>query len=274
MAIGVSTACFYPLETERALRLTAESDADCCEIFLNSLGELRRPFLDELRRIAADGGLRVSALHAGTSFAEPTLFFSDYPRRFEEGRELYRRYGEAANLLGARFLIFHGDKLPSRVEEAVGIERFGLLAEDAAAAGLSLLQENVNRHRSADPAFLRRMRAALGDRARFCFDVKQAVRAGFSPAQVLDAMGDAVRHIHLSDHRGDRTCLLPGRGDFDFAALFDRCRRAGYTGDCMVEVYRDVYRDPQEVFAARRALCALTKPGQGPAEPPNPPPAT
>ncbi len=257
MEIGISTACFYPLETERALRLLADGPTGCCEIFLNCLDELRPAFLNELRRIAADGGLRVTALHAPVSYAEPRLFFSDYPRRLDEGRTLYRRLAAAAAFLGAPYLIFHGDRLPSRVDDDTSVERFGLLAADVAEEGAVLLQENVVDHRAADPAFLRKMRAALGKNARFCFDVKQAVRAGFAPDAVLDAMGDDVRHIHVSDHNARHTCLLPGRGGFSFAALFDRCRAAGFTGDFQIEVYRNAFDRPPELFESLAYLQSL-----------------
>ena len=175
MEIGVSTACFYPMQTEEALALLANGGVACCEIFLNSLGELRQAFIAELANIKNAGGTKVIAVHSGVSFAEPTLFFSDYERRYEEGLELYRRYFAVTAELGAHYFIFHGDRQIGRVSEEIGFERFARLADEASAAGVTLLQENVNAHKSAHPDYIKRMRRALGEKARFCLDLKQAV---------------------------------------------------------------------------------------------------
>ena len=43
--IGASTACFYPLETERALKRVGELGFSTAEVFFNSFSELRGPLL-------------------------------------------------------------------------------------------------------------------------------------------------------------------------------------------------------------------------------------
>ena len=50
MDIGVSTACLYPLETEKALYELAERGVKNVEIFVNSIDELEGQVLVELRK--------------------------------------------------------------------------------------------------------------------------------------------------------------------------------------------------------------------------------
>ncbi len=50
----------------------------------------------------------------------------------------------------------------------------------------------------------------------FTLDVKQANRLGIAPADMLDAMGDRLVHLHLSDFTAADDCLLPGAGCFDY----------------------------------------------------------
>ena len=59
MDIGVSTACLYPLETEKALYELAERGVKNVEIFVNSIDELEGQVLVELRRIIGEYGMNV-----------------------------------------------------------------------------------------------------------------------------------------------------------------------------------------------------------------------
>ena len=85
------------------------------------------------------------------------------------------------------------------------------------------------------------MRDYLGDEVRFVLDLKQAIRAGETVEDMLNAMGEQLCHVHLSDHRPAEDCLPPGQGNFDFSQLFDRLngREADIFG--MIELYRQNY---------------------------------
>ena len=61
--IGVSTACLYPLETEKAFEFLAESGIKNTEIFFNTDSELSPSFVSELKRIADLNGVRVFSVH-------------------------------------------------------------------------------------------------------------------------------------------------------------------------------------------------------------------
>ncbi len=247
MGIGISTACYYPLETELSLEQVGKSGVKVTEIFFNSPRELKPSFLDMLADIRDYYGLRIASVHTFTATADSYLFYSNYQRRFEDGLDYLKKFYNAAAELGAKYVIMHGDKITGKLPDEEVAEHFMLLENEANSFGVHVLQENVNLYRSADPEFIRNLIKNTDGKALFCFDVKQAVRSGHTPDEILDAMGGNVRHVHLSDHSASSDCLLPGKGGFDFSALFDKLNNNGYSGDYVIEVYKDCYNDPAEI---------------------------
>lgn len=108
MQAGASTACFYPLETERALQQVTELGFPFAEVFFNARQELRPAFVRQLAAIARDGGTQVVSVHPFSSFMESSCIFGDYQRRFEDTIDIYKETCHAAALLGAQFVVIHG----------------------------------------------------------------------------------------------------------------------------------------------------------------------
>lgn len=254
MSIGISTASFYPLETENAIELIARNKVPCTEIFFNSARELKSSFSDYILDITKGTNLKITALHPMLSFAEPYMIFSEYMRRFEESQENFRRYFEIAATLGAKFINLHGDRPTGKLPIEEYCERFAILAEIGKPYGVTLCQENVNGYRSADPEFLADMVRILGDDVNFTLDIKQSVRAGYTVPEIMEAMDYKIRHVHISDHSPAGDCLLPTRGNFDFSALMTDLKNHGYNGDYVIEVYQNAYQDHSEIFDAHKAL--------------------
>lgn len=257
MKLGISTACLYPMPAEEAAVFLAGQQTPCLEIFLNAYGETDPSFLKALKGQLDGLGTEVVSVHPFTSILEPMLFFSKYERRLQEGFDLYRRFFAAAALLGAKILVFHGDKLGNWPPEEEAFDRFGELAMIGREYGVTLTQENVVRCRSKDIGFLTRMKAHLGDLAAFTLDAKQARRAGYSPDDYLKSLGSAVRHIHLSDADETHDCLPVGRGTEDLAALFKQLKEMNYQGSVVMELYRENYGEPAELLAGLTAMQQL-----------------
>ena len=108
MDIGVSTACLYPLETEKALYELAERGVKNVEIFVNSIDELEGQVLVELRRIIGEYGMNVISMHPFSSPMETLFLFGDYPRRTEYLIDIYKRYFEVMAEIGADVFVLHG----------------------------------------------------------------------------------------------------------------------------------------------------------------------
>lgn len=248
MKTGISTACLYPLETEKSLELLLQLGFRLFEVFLNAEQELAPAFLKGLREKAKEYGAEFVSVHPYTSSSESLLLFGNYPRRTAEGFALYRRYLEAAAVLGAGYVVIHGQPQGhGKLSDAEYWERFGELSLLGEGLGVSPAQENVRQHRGSVPSFLQGMREALGSRCAFVLDVKQCVMSGFSIEDTARAMGNRLCHIHLSDHTAERPCLLPGEGDFDFEAFRSLLLEPQYKGAVVTEVYRDNFSEPAEL---------------------------
>ena len=74
----------------------------------------------------------------------------------------------------------------------------------------------------------------------------------------IEALGDHLRHIHLSDNFGDLDAhLLPGEGNFDFADAYAALKAANYQGFLSAEIMmfgaNPVPPAPAELLARTRA---------------------
>ena len=257
--IGISTSCFYPLETEKALLFLAQNGVRDVEIFFNAGCETQGELFRTIQKIVRDHEMCVHAVHPYFTFAESNLLFSNYHRRFLDGVELYRRLAEACLGLSCDLLILHGEKEPFRISEELYIERYGTLENTLFESGVRLTQENVVRFRSQNPELLAHMRRDLGDRFRMTFDVKQAVRCGLDPLTLAAEFADSIVHVHLSDHGEEGDCLLPGSGVFPFDRLFSVLRKADFRGDCVVELYRSAFAEPSMLLESYKNLQKFAK---------------
>jgi sugar phosphate isomerase/epimerase len=241
MQIGVSTACYYPLETEKTLELIAETGAKVIEVFVNSASEYSNEYIKDFKKSLKSFGLELYSFHPFTSFAEPYLFFSGYQRRVEDSIEYYRYQFKAAAQMGAKVFNFHGDSIKSHSEDGFYFDLYFKLFEKAKQEGIIFSQENVSRCKSAKPHFLAKMREQLGENIRFTFDVKQANRAGVTPYEIYHVMKGKIANLHISDFDEERDCLLPSYGKFDLKEFLTILVKEGYNGPALIEVYRENY---------------------------------
>jgi len=250
MIAGISTACFYPQHTETALSDLCNIGIESTEIFINSVSELAPGFICGLKKTADDSNVKILSVHPCTSLFETSYFFSEYDRRFDDGMEVYKKFYEAANNLGAKIVVFHGaiQNHSFQLSTDAYCERFGILVEDAKQYGIHLCHENVAYCVGKTPAFFTEILSRLPD-ARFVLDVKQAKRAGASPFDFAEAMDKNLAHIHISDHDDDNSCLLPGAGSFNITNFLSTVSKNGFDGGVIVELYRQNFSDIVEINA-------------------------
>ncbi len=248
MRIGMSSSCLYPELTESAFLRLCNEGVDVCEIFFNASSELEEDFVSLLCGIREEYNIPVVSLHPTMSLAESFMFFSAYDRRYREGMDQYRRYCEIALKLGAKYIVMHGGKPNNVLDNRGYFERFAKISEEVKKCGAVLLQENVNKYRAGNLEVLKEMLEYLGDDVSFCLDVKQSIRGGYSPFDALEALGNKVKHIHISDNTPENDCMLVGKGTFDFKAFFELAEKVGYKGDAIVEVYDNAYTEKSQLF--------------------------
>ena len=254
MKTGISTACFYPFQTDRALLSSLKLPVECCEVFINSPGEFSSEYGDLLRCVSDEYNIPIISVHPFTSAFEPMYFFSEYMRRFTEYLDVYKRYFEFTKNIGADFFILHGAMRGVKIPKEEIFERVGVLSLAAKSEGIQLLQENVMRCVSAEKEYISDMSRYLGDNIAFVLDVKQAALAGYSPAEMFDAMDGKVRHIHISDHNDTNKCMLIGHGSCDFKSFFQKLKRENYGGAAVLELYNHCYETEEQLA---QSICTL-----------------
>ena len=255
--LGISSSCYYPLVTERSFEKLCRAGADCAEIFFNSPSEMEPSFIRELTHMQRAYDVDVLSVHPFMSFAEDFYLFSSYERRFYDILPFYDRFFEVCQALGAHLFVIHGARIPGSADDPLCFERFAALMERGKHYGVQVCQENVVHYRSESAEYLKRMRDYIGNDFGVVLDVKQARRALISPYDVVDAVGDSIRHVHISDYRADCDCVPPLSGRFDFPEFFGIMKQRGYTGAYMIEVYEHSYRDEREITEAYQKVKEL-----------------
>lgn len=256
MFAGASTSCLFPMLTEKAFDRLADMGITNIEVFFNSRSETDTNFVRQMKNSADRIGARIVSVHPFTSESEGVSFFGNYPRRFDDEAEEYRRYFEACNIFGADIFVFHGARSFLKLEREFYFERFANLRELAHRQGVRLCQENVARCYSGTTDFITDMKRALPD-VEFVLDTKQALRAKITPFEMLSAMGDNLAHLHISDYTDECECLPLGKGVFDIESFLKALYKTGYSGAVMTELYRWNFERDDEIAESVRLLKRL-----------------
>ena len=248
MRFGISTSCFYPEETDRALARLLDADVSLVEVFFNTFSELEDDYIAHMGSLLAAHGAAVSQMHPFTSAMEGFFFATDYGPRTEDGLRLYEKYFSVCRALGIPRLVLHGQLAASPYPFEGYCRNYLRLREAGRQYGVEVLQENVVNYQCGTPDKVRRLREQTGGDAGFVLDTKQMRRAGVPLEQMLEAMGDKVRHVHISDSTPQRDCVTPGDGTEDFSALAAHLAAIDYGGDMIVELYRDGFSGIEDLL--------------------------
>lgn len=249
---GVSTACLYPMPVEESLYELALGGVPQVEIFINTHSELRKSFIMGLASLLERFGITCRSLHPFTGEIEPILLFSKYERRTADAIDYYKHYFSAMQALGAEIFVLHGNKVMGNHE--LYFERFSMLSDIGREFGVAVAQENVSRCTSKSLDFLKEMKNALGDKAKFVLDIKQAVRSGENPFSVLEALGENIVLVHMSDHGALGDCLKIGSGNFRVREFLQRL--SVLSPDCTVtlELYRSAFQTVADLLQNYQVL--------------------
>lgn len=251
---GVSSACFYPLETEKAFDKVCEIGCRFAEVFFCSPSELNDDFVKGIKRKADERGVKIISAHPFSSFMENTFLFSPYKRRYYDSVPLYKRFFEICRFLGADILVMHGAKDVCTISDDEYCERFAELAQIGKEYGVGLCQENVVHHKAESIEYLKLMSEKIGDDFGITLDIKQARRAGTDELRLIEELSPFIKHIHISDFTDTKDCVPPGKGKYDFEKLFSLLSEKNYTGGIIIELYRNSYGEYGEVAEAFNAV--------------------
>jgi sugar phosphate isomerase/epimerase len=177
-------------------------------------------------------------------------------------------YIDAAVLLGAEWIVVHAGfhfsaDIPQRMQ--AGLDRLRRIADYAEQKSVLLLLENLNKEpANAEVHYL----AHTIEEWRWYYEKldSPALKLSFTanhahlvPEGVegfLDEVPLArVREVRLADcfRNGHEEHLVPGQGDFDFAALFTALEAKGYSGH-----YMNAFGSLDDMLAARSQFAEMT----------------
>ncbi|MDD3224680.1 MAG: sugar phosphate isomerase/epimerase [Clostridium sp.] len=256
MEIGLSSAVFYPnVLTENSIEIIKSLGFDCAEIFLNSPCEFKEDFAKILLEKKDSVGLNINSVHAFSSLFEPYLFDS-YKRRRKDMTKFFSEVCKVGKMLGASCYTFHGPRLKdmNSLDMNVIYECYDNLLYIAGENEIKLAQENVSWCMSSNLQYLSSLLSKVKYPLYFTFDIKQAYKAGVDPMKYLDIMDKKLINFHANDRDENNVCLLPGKGNVDFKSIFEKIKSQNYSGNIMIEVYANNYKNYNELEYSRKFL--------------------
>ncbi len=239
MQIGISTACLYPMQTIQAFSLLQKNNINNTEIFLNTFSELKHEYIEDLKKLAQLKAQNITALHPFTSNMETFFFATEYETRMEDGFDFYRQYFDLCAQLNIKRFIFHGMHKDLNYEFELYCENVAKLRDIGRKYGVELCCENVVRCKCGYTKYIKKMRKYLNNDISFALDIKQMRRAKIKTVDMVNAMGDGVNYLHLSDCDDKNDCTLPGTGNYDFEELFLLLKQNNFAGEGVIELYKD-----------------------------------
>ncbi|MFD6565512.1 sugar phosphate isomerase/epimerase family protein [Micromonospora profundi] len=286
LRLGYGTNGFANHRLDDALAVIADLGYDGVALTLDH--DHLDPFAPGLTRRIAMLGRRLSALGLGLVIETgarylldpwhkhaPTLLHDDPTRRIEFLRRAVRIGAD----LGAEAVSFWAGVRPDEVAPQVAWDRLvagcATVVDAADAAGVTVGFEPEPGMLVEDIAGWRRLRAALGDPARFGITLDIGHCRCLEPWPVPQCVAEVAEHlvnVQIDDmRRGVHEHLEFGTGEIDFPPVLAALAQAGYGGLVAVELPRDSHAAPavaaRSIEFLRAAAAAAAAAAASPVEP-------
>ncbi len=256
---GVSTACLYPKPLEESLYDLAVNGISNVEIFVNTHSELKKSFACGIADTLSRFDVKCLSVHPFTCELEPMMLFSEYERRMNDVLEYYKLYFQFMNIVGAEIFVFHGGKGSPNAMREPFCERYSRLYNLGKEFGVTVALENVSRCQSGSSVFVRDCAKILGNEFAFVLDTKQAVRAGENPFSFLEAAGNSIAHVHISDSGQLGDCLLIGKGSFQVKRFLTRLNELNPGCGVILELYRSGFKGISDLVTSCNVISKITE---------------
>jgi sugar phosphate isomerase/epimerase len=243
--VGLSTASVYPENITTAFETASRLGYDGLEIMVWTDPLSQNP--EALRRLSDYHRVPILAVHAPCLVITQRVWGSDPWVKLQRARD-------AAERLGARTVVVHP---PFRWQRDYARE-FG--------AGIDRMANETDIRFAVENMFPLRMRGRevspyapdwdpTGEPHRhFTLDLSHTAVAHTDALDTLEAMGDRLTHVHMTDGSGAGRDehLVPGRGSQPCSEVLGRLAERRFTGSVIVEVNtrRAANRDEREADLA------------------------
>ena len=248
MEIGISTASlFLRQNNEDAVKTIRSLGSKTTEIFFETMSEYTAEYSDLIKSRLGD--MKVHSVHVYTMHYEPELF-SDNEKSFKEALATYKSVLNSARNLGATNYTLHGRARIKRTGNYDDYEKIGkrlnFLTEVAKEYGVDLCLENVEWALYNRVGYFKEVLKYAPD-LKATLDIKQARISGYDVYDYIEEMKGKIKTVHLSDIGENGGRCIPGKGVTDFEKLFTTLKDTGFDGVSLIEVYKDDYKDIEEL---------------------------
>jgi hexulose-6-phosphate isomerase len=185
-------------------------------------------------------------------------FFMQAPFHKATGTERARRLqdlravGEACSRLGVRYLVIplvDGGRIDTPAQEADVVETFSGLGGE-----LQRLKVAIAFESDYLPQDLARLVRAMGPGCGVNYDIGNSASLGYDPDDEIAAFGGSIFNVHVKDRLRGGTTVPLGSGSADFPKAFGALRRAGYSGNFILQTARAADGDHRGALVRYREM--------------------
>jgi sugar phosphate isomerase/epimerase len=263
--VALSTASVYPESTATAFELAAAVGYEAVEVMVG-LDPVSQD-TEALRQLVAYHGMPVCAVHAPCLLITQRVWGSDPRVKLERSVEMAASLGGDTVVVHPPFR-WQRDYAKSFVE---GVREL----EDR--TGIAVAVENMYPWRATRrelQAYQPGWNPVEHDYANVTMDLSHCAVAGLDPLEMMEQLGDRLRHLHLTDASGSARDehLVPGRGNQPCGEVLERLAAQDFEGAVVLEINTrraasraDRRRDLEESLAFARLWLAAPEPAFRPA---------
>lgn len=228
--VGLSTASVYPEGTAAAFELAAKLGYDGVEVMVWTDPVSQDPYA--LLRLSQHYQVRILAVHAPCLLITQRVWTTDPWLKLQKARF-------AAELLGAETVVVHPPFRWQRDYARSFRKGIGWMANES---DVRFAVENMFPLRvrgRAVSAYQPGWDVTADEPYRdYTLDLSHTAVSHSDALEMLDAMGDRVRHLHIADGTGvaHDEHLVPGRGGQPCAEVLGELGHRGFDGHVVVEV--------------------------------------
>ncbi|MGZ4443248.1 MAG: sugar phosphate isomerase/epimerase family protein [Nocardioidaceae bacterium] len=227
--IGLSTASVYPESTASGFELASRLGYDAVEVMVG-IDPISQE-VDAVRHLAEYHQIPVCAVHA------PCLLITQRVWGTEPWAKL-ERSAEMAQAVGADVVVVHP---PFRWQRDYARGFVDGIAELEERTGIAFAVENMYPWRASKremQVYVPGWNPADQDYANTTIDLSHSAVARTDPVEMARALGNRVRHIHMTDGTGSAKDehLIPGRGTQPVVELLEHLAGADFDGHIVLEI--------------------------------------
>ena len=227
--IALSTASVYPESTAHGFELASRLGYDAVEVMIG-IDPISQE-IDAVRHLSDYHEMRVCAVHAPCLLITQRVWGTEPWGKLEKSAEM-------AHEVGADVVVVHP---PFRWQRDYARGFVEGIAELEKRTGIAFAVENMYPWRASRremQVYVPGWNPADHDYANATIDLSHSATSRSDPVEMARALGDRLRHIHLTDGSGSAKDehLVPGRGGQPCVELLELLANKGFSGHIVIEI--------------------------------------